>query len=699
MTATRTSQALQELARLCGIQLGYTDTAGRRVRARVDSLLAILTALGHPVDDEVSIHAELARVRDSRANLAIQPVLVLAMDGSASSAMLADRGVDPSRVDVTVVTEQGETRSCSLAQLVRPARAGDPPADADGRISLSLNLSPLRLKVGYHRLAVTGGWVDGEALVLVPPEPRRAVLRDFGVVAPLYALRGDDDWGAGTFTDLGAFAQWLGRHGAGYAGTLPLFAADHHQPVDPSPYLPCSRLFWNELFVDVSALPEALSAEPRSLIQQPDFRADLARLSAQPDVDHAGVMRRKRAALMACADAMETSGDERRTEFERFILDQPELMRYAEFRAVDDAADLRWRSWLSGGGQLLDGAPDGRAVRYHCYVQFAAAQQLAAAAEAGAGLYLDLPVGVHPDGYDAWAHSTEFAHAGVGAPPDAMSSAGQSWGFPPLHPERIRESGYAYVIGCYREVFRYARAIRLDHVLGLQRMFWIPPGGDARSGAYVRYHHEELRAIIAIEAQRVGAVVVGEDLGTVTPEIRRAMDRDGMLHSFVTRFEAREDDPLPQPRRPSAASPGTHDLPKFAAYWSGADIADREARGELRAGEATTERERRAVLRETTAQAAGIGDGEGADISASQVLAATLYSLAAGPAELVIADLGDLLGEFVPDNRPGTGPEAGNWRHRLPVRIGEIATDPDVNAVLDGIRERRTATVGEGASR
>jgi 4-alpha-glucanotransferase len=477
-------------------------------------------------------------------------------------------------------------------------------------------------------------------------------------MAPLYAIRGVDDWGVGSYRDLAAFAEWVHSSGGALAGTLPLFAGNLREPVDPSPYLPYSRLFWNELFLDIGSLPEVTQPAVAVLIENAGFQRELEKFEAEPDVDYAAVHACKREILMACAAELLGSGGERRAAYESYLAAHPELSTYAEFRAADDLATARWRSWPASPGRLPAAAIDPAAIDYHRYVQFAIAEQLGAAAEAGAGLYLDLPIGVHPDGYDTWAHSDLFAEAGVGAPPDPLALAGQSWGFPPMHPERLRETGYDYVIGAYREVFRFARAVRLDHVLGLHRMFWIPPGGDARDGAYVRYHHEELRAVIAIEAARADAVVVGEDLGTVTPAIRSAMDRDGMLHSFVTRFEASADRPFPQPRRPAAASLGSHDLPKFATYWSDerAALGDRDPR---------------------------------AGMDAREALEASLYSLAAGPADLVLADLGDLVGERAPDNQPGTGPEAGNWRHRLPKPLEQIAADPNVTTVLAGIRQRR----------
>lgn len=462
----------------------------------------------------------------------------------------------------------------------------------------------------------------------------RPTKRGLGVAAPLYAIRGRDDWGVGSFHDLAAVADLAAAWGAELVGTLPVFAMSTESPIDPSPYLPVSRLFWNELYVDVAAAAELAGCDaPSSLRPGP-------RVREASHVDYESVAVAKRQALEECATAMQSAHGRRRDDFERFIAEHPELHAYAEFRAKGDE----------------------RSARYHRFVQYAASSQLAAAAahgdRIGVGLYLDLPVGVHPEGFDTWAYPELFADAQVGAPPDALAAHGQAWGFPPLHPQRLRASGYRYFIDTLRVALRYARAIRLDHILGLQRLYWIPAGLDATAGAYVRYPHHELLAIVAMEARRAGVTVIGEDLGTVSATIRRGMDRHGVLHTFISRFEASADNPLPQPALPAAASLGSHDLPRFAAYWT--DPAQRAL------NEALGTREPAEALRRC------------------------LGSLAAGPANYVVVDLADLEGEVEPDNQPGTGPEAGNWRRRLPRSIEELAADEALRQLMTGLAATRT---------
>ncbi|MGN6474387.1 MAG: 4-alpha-glucanotransferase [Mycobacteriales bacterium] len=474
---------------------------------------------------------------------------------------------------------------------------------------------------------------NGEPSVPTARKASRPTSRGLGIASPLYAVRGRDDWGVGSFRDLVAVADLAAGWGAELIGTLPLFAMSTDSPIDPSPYLPVSRLFWNELYVDVAGAAELAGCEA------PDSFRPGPKVRNARHVDYDSVAEAKRQALDECATAMQAAEGRRRDDFERFLAEHPELHAYADFRAKGDE----------------------RAARYHRFVQYAASAQLAAAAahgdRVGVGLYLDLPVGVHPQGFDTWAHPELFADAQVGAPPDALAAGGQAWGFPPLHPQRLRASGYRYFIDTLRVAMRFARAIRIDHILGLQRLYWIPAGLDATAGAYVRYRHDELLAIVATEARRAGVTVIGEDLGTVSPTIRRGMDKHGMLHTFISRFAASADNPLPQPAQPAAASLGSHDLPRFAAYWA--------------------EPEQRPLAK-------ALGARDPAD-----ALRICLGSLADGPANYLVVDLADLEGEVEPDNRPGTGPEAGNWRRRLPRSLDELAGDNRLRELMTELASAR----------
>jgi 4-alpha-glucanotransferase len=666
----RSDRQLSELARLRGVQLGYTGHDGKRVVASRDTLREVLGALGYPAADPATVSEELERARAERDGHGIDPVFVVRPNGAVVGALSLAAAGDWESAWLSVELETGGVQRRRLSEV-----ATRQPADGARRAAL-LNLAGFDIPPGYHQLAVEIEGRRTTALLLAPPKPAAPPVGGLGIFSPTYALRSaTSDWGVGSYADLAEFADWVGASGGQLAGTLPLLATFTDAPMDPSPYLPVSRQFWSDVFIDVDSLPEF-----RSSAAAKAMRTSAAN-HPQTTVDYDEVVACKRAVLDVCASELCAQPSGRREEFDRFVKAHPDLERYAEFRAVHEHRGGTWREWGSGPGRLPDEAPDAAAVRFHQYAQFVAAEQLQDAAGRAAGLYLDLPVGVHPAGYDTWSDSTLFAAAGVGAPPDAFFAGGQSWGFPPLHPDRLRADGYRYLINAYRHVLGSARAIRIDHVLGLQRMFWIPDGSSAADGAYVRYPSDELRAVIAIEAGRADAVVIGEDLGVVSPAIRH--------------FNASAKTPLPQPEKPSAASLGGHDLPRFAAFWRGADIDDRVKQGEIGEAEAAAERSRRGAL---VAAVPRLG-GSTPDDDLRAAYATCVGALAGGPASYLFLDVADLELDTEPDNRPGTGPEAGNWRQRLRRPLAAIAEDDAVTAVVADVAARRSTVRQKGPAR
>jgi 4-alpha-glucanotransferase len=301
---------------------------------------------------------------------------------------------------------------------------------------------------------------------------------------------------------------------------------------------------------------------------------------------------------------------------------------------------------------------------------------------------------VHPSGFDPWWQRHAFA-TGVtgGAPPDAFFAGGQNWWFPPLHPEGLRDDGYRYLIAQLRQAFRHADAARVDHIMGLDRLFWLPDGSDDGEGAYVRYRNEEMRAVVALEASRSGTTVVGEDLGTVPDRVRAAMAHDRMLRSWVFQFETSPTDPVPSSPERSLASWGTHDLPHFAAYWRGADIDDRQRSGAVDAATADAERAEREANRVALQAAWHLTTGgteRAAPIDETlDLLRGCLGYLAAGDALLMLVDLEDLWLELEPQNRPGTGPEAPNWRLRAALTLEEARRDDGVAGLLAHVDRAR----------
>ena len=444
--------------------------------------------------------------------------------------------------------------------------------------------------------------------------------------------------------------------GGDLVGSTPLHAAFLERPFEPSPYLPVSRLYWNELYVDPEAVPE-LAAAP----QARDLIAAAAAPAEDRLIDYRVAMAAKRRVLEALLAAL---AGRRLEAFEGHLRDHPDLGEYAAFRARCEREGGGWRDW---GGHPAAG--DESAARYHAYAQWLCAEQLAGVSSGEAGPYLDMPLGVHPGGYDTWRFRDAFAEGvSVGAPPDDFFLGGQDWGLAPLHPQRLRETGHAYPIACVRELVRHAAAARIDHVMGLHRTYWVPHGLAATDGVYVRSPARELYAVLCIESHRHRTRLVGEDLGTVPDEVRRTMSARGLLRTFVLQAElGAGSDPLD--RVPSAAMVGmnTHDMATFAGFWDADADADRQ-RETLRA----------AVARRGHAAADG-----------PQVLDGCLQELAASEARALLVTLEDMWWEGERQNVPGTTTEHPNWRRRARYAVEELDRVPGLAPRLGRISKLR----------
>lgn len=551
------------------------------------------------------------------------------------------------------------------------------------------------IPAGYHRLTVGCGSARATTLVVSARRRRRDPgLRAWGVFLPLYALRRSrGDWGVGDLTGLQDLLAWVGGLGGSVVATLPLLAAFlDGEPFEPSPYAPASRLFWNELFLDV----ERVAREGGTPRPRPPAGP------SEPLVDYRRAMAMKRRALEAACRALfaEPAGSPGRGRLQEWIRANPRAEDYAAFRAATERRGASWWMWpqRERDGTLPKEGGHREAFRYHLFVQWQAARQMAAAGrranEAGCRLYFDYPLGVNSDGYDVWRERGAFAlDASAGAPPDPFFTGGQDWGFPPLHPERIREDGYRYPIACLRHLLRHAGVLRIDHVMGLHRLFWVPRGVEADRGVYVRYRAEELYAILSLEAARSGTAIVGEDLGTVPDPVRLAMDRNGLYRSFVAQMEVRPDPrrALPDPPAGSLAGLNTHDMPTFAGFWREADLRIRLDRGWMDRDEARAERRSRARARASLLgflrRRGWIPDGAGRADPAGRraeraALEGTLAHLAAGPAAMVVANLEDLWQETRPQNVPGTVDEYPNWRRRARPALEDFRVDRRVLGTL-----------------
>lgn len=697
--------ALRRLCARFGIATEYHDVWGQRHEVPREALDTLLRDAGVALPGEMSdpqrqyaeAEAEAGRAEWRRALPPVQRV----SSGSQSFRVALRLPLDTQHFKWRLVDESGafQEGAVQVSSLHASERA-----EIDGAMHALYPLEiPLALPAGYHLLSIVG--LAGETLVVCAPAHchRPPALdgggRLWGLSLQLYGLRSQRNWGMGDFTDLGAFVAQAAREGAGVIGLNPLHALFPHNPAHTSPYSPSSRSHLNVLYIDVEAVPDFLDCAPaRARVGSPDFLARLAALRDAPLVDHAGVAAAKHEVLelLYLRFQQRPSGDAEVEALARFRERGGEAVRqHALFEALQahfhqlDPQVWGWPAWPEDF-QDLDhprvaafAEEYAQRVGYFEYLQWQASRQLEAvgarcrALGMPVGLYLDLAVSVDRGGSDAWRHRASFAlGAGVGAPPDVFNPNGQDWGLPPLRPDRLRDNRYAVFIEALRANMRGAGAIRIDHVMMLMRLFWIPGGGTPREGTYVHYPYEELLAILALESERHRCLVIGEDLGTVPDAMRDAMRRFGVLSYRLLYFE-REGEGFKAPAdypRDAVVAISTHDLPTLAGWWSAHDLRTRFELGmfpgpELFEQQVLERAQEKVRLLQTVQRHAALPPGSLAAAAGGSALDADAVAalhgfLAAAPSSILMAQLEDALGEVEQPNLPGTVGQHPNWRRK-----------------------------------
>ncbi|MDH6519014.1 4-alpha-glucanotransferase [Streptomyces sp. SAI-135] len=651
---------LSRLAESYGVATSYQPAPDRTVAASATAVTLALAALGVDAGDPAAALA--ARERELRARLL--PPTVVCWSGSPP-AFVADL---PEGTRLRITTEQGETR-----------------ASAD------------RLPPGVHRLTATApdGRTGDAHLIVAPPRLPAPPGRSYGILVQLYSLLSRRSWGMGDLGDLAELTSWAGRAlGAGFVQVNPLHAAVPGAPTDPSPYRPSSRRFPDPVHLRIEDIPEYAHVTDPDRLRTLRERAERLRESVLEKgalIDRDAVWELKREALELVREV--PLGPGRRAAYADYLAEGGQALEdHATWCALAEAHGSDWRGWPPG---LRDprSAETARARRelmdrvdFHCRLawltesQLGAAQRTAREAGMPLGVVHDLAVGVHPEGADAWAQQAYFAAGmSVGAPPDAFNARGQDWGLPPWRPDRLAESGYAPYRQLLRALFRYAGALRIDHVMGLFRLWWVPQGHPPTEGTYVRYDAEAMLAVLVLEASRAGAVVIGEDLGTVEPGVREALRERGVLGTSVLWFERDwEGDGRPLPperwRADCLATATTHDLPPTASRLTGEHVELRDSLGLLTRPLDEERAEAAADTGEWLELLARLGllhgTGGGADPSSeeAQIQAVHRYLLNT-PARMVGVWLPDAVGDRRPQNLPGTWDQYPNWR--LPIADGE----------------------------
>ena len=715
---------IERLRALRGIERSFTDFRGATRHVSDDTVLRLLGAMGHSVGDEARLagEADALEVRDWIRVL--PPVVVLRRDTTVPITVLAP--LLP-LVRWRVEAEDGRL----LHGEVAPASL--PVLEERGLrglwyVRLGLDLPPL--PPGYHRLVLEkadGAPLGSTRLVVAParcfvPEPIRAGRRLWGPAIQLYTLRSDRNWGIGDFTDLAGFAAGAAALGADVVGLNPLHALFPSDPALCGPYSPASRSFLNVLYIDPEAIPEFEHCdEARRLVSSPEFQQRIEALRAADFVDYVAATTCKMGTLRLVYAEFELSASKsRRQEFDVFLKKGgEELEKLALFYTAQEhflAAGLTggWPAWPAGwhdsdgpAAQALLAAEPG-VVRFHCWLQWVAAGQLAAAerrardAGMAIGLYMDLAVGSNGGGAETWADPALYAlGATVGAPPDPLALQGQDWGIPPMLPDELRERGYEPFVRLLRANMSQGGALRIDHVMCLLRLWWVPRGLPSAEGSYVYCPLDDLMAIVALESQRNRCLVIGEDLGTVPPAIRRVMPEHGMYSYRVLFFEKDGERFRAPAEYPAAAlvTVTTHDLPPLASFWEGSDIALRERLGlypepgMADAARLERARDREALLAALAAEGllpAGIEAGEPAPARMTEVLAGAIQLfLARSPAALMVVQPDDWLLMNTPVNVPGTHREYPNWARKLDAPWPALLARDSVRRLAGGIAQAR----------
>jgi len=705
LAAPPTAASIDALAETVGIAPEWWDVAGNRTNVSGETKIALIEALGLAARSEAQARESLAHVLDQTSRRMTPPSLVVRA-GEPLAAPLRDC---PTGCEARVVFEDGSVTEWRVEPGEGVRRKLIDGNEVDER------WVPLpSLPIGRHEFFFGD---IGCALIVAPPEayaPGAAQRKRFGVMAQLYGLRRAGDQGIGDFSTLAQAGELAGAAGAAYLGISPmhmLFAQDRERA---SPYHPSDRRFLDPLYIDAfdADLPRDGAADALLAAIAPAVIAP----AATKFVDYLAVWALKRAALEARHAAFVRAAEARPqepmvAEHAAFIAAGGEtLRRFGAFQAIAESqAGPDWRSWpealCAGEARAIEDAigQNRQAFDFAIFCQWLADRQLERAAmragKAGLaiGFYRDLAVGAAPDGAEAWANAGSLAQGvEVGAPPDPFSTQGQNWRLPAPNPLAEAQSGWTAMSRLFAANMRHAGMLRIDHAMGLQRLFLIPEGATPADGAYVAYPLDDLVGVVALESQRARCMVIGEDLGTVAEGFRDQMSRANIQGMRVLWFERKDGEFLPPSGYPpkSVACVATHDLPTLAGWWQGADIAERLSLGLLTlatAGEAIAERrQEKRVLIEALLAAGLLAAAPSEDAPLDDAIAAAVHAFIGGGASVFAsAQYDDLAGETVSTNLPGTDRERPNWRLKVGLDLAQTFGNAPAPAILAALARGR----------
>lgn len=679
-SAERIARPLIQLAKLNGISTSYIDQLGTYVEIRDEVLVSVLAALGVDASSDEAIETSYELTKQRIADTLVEPTIVKFI-GKESTTLIRAKGHD---VTLRLLLEDGTQYEGNLCMYLTP--------QDDGSLTFTL---PDDIPAGYHTLRVNAGPLHGEARLIcaparVPLPPAIAEKQRWGWMAQMYSIRSAESWGVGDYGDLKLLlTDAAEKSHADFMLINPIHATAPVEPLEPSPYLPESRRFMNVTYIRPQDIEEYAGLDEEAKAEVERLHAEVSSDNDNADeLDINSAWWHKRQALQLVFKVPRSA--ERQASFEAFKeAAGPDLRAFAAWSVAFQVWGAPWEgTWFAETNrdspevaELLHDHAD--MVDFECWLQWIADEQVTAAQTAAResgmalGLMQDMAVGVHSLGADVWWNPERFAVGSVtvGCPPDFYNQQGQDWGQPPFNPNYLAKTGY----GVYREMvhnmFSHAGAVRIDHVLGLFRLWWIPQGEGARGGAYVTYDYEAMIAILTIEASRVNGLVVGEDLGTVPDYVRTVLAEHGLLGCMVEWFARVDDspnagDPYADPadyRKYALASVTTHDLPPTAGYLQFEHVKLREQlhllTGPVEEFQASATAERQAML-DRLVESELITPEIAADVDnhIQEIVEAMHKMLLHSPSVLLQAALVDGVGETRSQNQPGTSSEYCNWR-------------------------------------
>ena len=720
-----TSHLIEQLADLVGFHQHYTDSYGKQVFAKDEARHALLKAMGYDLSSRDKLEQQIKLLNEQAWRSMLPATHIAQCEEDQHSIVISIKSSQTHDITWQITTETGEVLNDKIA-IGSLRKLDETPLDEDHFIKYQLSLP--NLAQGYHQLTVTYGKQTEHCHLIFAPKtcysPQEASKNKmWGYAAQLYSLKSENNWGMGDFGDLLALVEKSAKQGVSAIGLNPLHPLYPNNPAHRSPYSPTSRCFLNVMYIDVTQVPNYKTCQAaQQRFNSDEFQAKLVFAKSVELIDYPAVADVKYQILeLLFKDFTAKASKKMFAEFNEFKKTQAEDLLnlttfdalYEHFRAQDENT-YGWKMWPEAYQEPTSDAvkafqkSHSERIDYFAFLQWLAHVQLTTVADTAktqgmpVGLYLDLAVGCDGSGVDVWCDKDVYVSgAAVGAPPDAMNTLGQDWGLTPINPVALKQQGYLPLVKALRSNMQYAGALRIDHILGLMRQYWVAPGMKANEGVYITFPLEDILRIIALESRREQCVVIGEDLGTVPDGFGEIMAAAGLLSYKVLFFERWDSGFFMRPDlypAQSMVTVSTHDLPTLTGWWTGRDLQWRQELG-LYPNEEMGQQERSDRIDDRSLLVSALNDLDVIDIAKAPMQApakmntelsvAVQKYMAQAPSHIQLIPLEDALEIVEQVNIPGTIDQHPNWLQKLPVSMEEFFQQESVTAIADAMQQVR----------